>query len=133
MGILVVIVVGVVVASVVAFAANTLLPSSDSTATEDRLAAMASRRRDTSDTVESGSLMAGDWDDDNHPLAKLMKNMPALQDYMEQADVQLAPSKFAFVCLAAFGGVSLRASSLPCRSSWHQSSERCSPPCHSVG
>jgi tight adherence protein B len=104
MGILVVIVVGVVVASVVAFAANTLLPSSDSTATEDRLAAMASRRRDTSDTVESGSLMAGDWDDDNHPLAKLLKNMPALQDYMEQADVQIAPSKFAFVCLACFGG-----------------------------
>lgn len=104
MGIIIVVVVGVFVASVVAFTANVLLPSTDSTATEDRLAAMASRKRDGGDEDhESGSLMVGDWEDDDHPLGKLMQNMPALRDYLEQADVQMAPSKFGFICLAAFG------------------------------
>ena len=104
MGIIIVVVVGVRVASVVAFGANVLLPASNSNATEDRLAAMASRKRDGgADAHESGSLMVGDWDDDDHPLGKLMQNMPALRDYLEQADVQRAPSKFGFICLAAFG------------------------------
>ncbi len=66
---------------------------------------MASRGRDKlGDTAEAGSLLMGGWEEDNHPLAKLVQNMPALADYLDQADVQMAPSKFAFICLAAFGG-----------------------------
>ena len=105
MGILIVIVVGVAVASLVAFATSVLIPSSDSTATEDRLSAMAMRGREKiGDTAEVGSLLLGGWEEDNHPLAKLMKSMPALADYLDQADVQMAPSKFAFICLASFAG-----------------------------
>ncbi len=93
------------VASLVAFAATVLIPSADSTATEDRLAAMATRGRDKGvESGQPGSLLVGDWDEDNHPLAKLMQKLPAIGDFLEQADVDMAPSKFGFICLAAFGG-----------------------------
>ena len=85
MGIFIVIVVGLFVASIVAFAANVLIPSTNSTATEDRLSAMASRgRAKLSDTAEAGSLLMGGWEEDNHPLAKLVQNMPALADYLDR-------------------------------------------------
>jgi len=105
MGMFIVIVVGVFVASVVAFAASVIFPSSDATATEDRLSEMASRRRNKGpEDSESKSLMVGDWEDENHPLSQLMQNLPALNDYLDQADVDMAPTKFGAICFAAFGG-----------------------------
>jgi tight adherence protein B len=105
MGTIIVIVVGIGVGSIVAYLGAVLVPSSQSTVTEDRLSAMAARGRDkVSEVTGGGSLLVGDWDDDKHPLAMLLKKMPALSLYMEQADVQMAPSKFAFLCLACFGG-----------------------------
>jgi len=105
MGIFIVIVVGVFVASVVAFATSVLIPSSDATATEDRLSAMAARGRDKgSDSNETKSLMIGDWENESHPLTKLMQKMPALADYLDHANVKMAPTKFGAICFAAFGG-----------------------------
>ena len=103
-GIVIVIAVGVFVASLVAFAINVMVPGGDSTSTEDRLAAMASRRRGGGggDEADEGSLLLGDLEDSSKPMAKLMKNLPALADYLEQADINLQPSKFAFICLACF-------------------------------
>jgi tight adherence protein B len=37
-------------------------------------------------------------------LARLLKNLPALADYLDQADIKMQPAKFAFICLAFFGG-----------------------------
>jgi tight adherence protein B len=106
-GIILVIAVGVFVASLVAFAINVMVPGSDNTTTEDRLAAMASRRRirKNPDEPESGSLLlAGSLDEQTNPLARFLSNMPALADYLEQADVHIAPAKFAFICIACFTG-----------------------------
>jgi tight adherence protein B len=104
-GILIVISVGVFVASLVAFAVNVMVPGSDSNSTEDRLAAMASRRRGggSADESEKGSLLlAGGLDDQTNVLSKVLESLPALADYLDQADVQIQPSKFAFICLVCF-------------------------------
>jgi tight adherence protein B len=104
--ILIVITVGIFVASLVAFAVNVMLPGSDSTSTEDRLAAMASRRRrgGTGDEPAQGSLLLAGGDEPSHAIAKLLEKLPALADYLEQAGIQMHPSKFAFICLACFAG-----------------------------
>ena len=104
-GIVIVIAVGIFVASLVAFAVNVMVPGSDSNSTEDRLAAMASRRRGGAGADESdkGSLLlAGGLDDKTTVFSKVLENLPALADYLDQADVQMQPSKFGFICLACF-------------------------------
>jgi tight adherence protein B len=105
-GTFLVIAVGIFVASLVAFAINVLVPGSDNTTTEDRLAAMASRRkshRGQKDEPESGSLLlAGGLEEPSGVFGKLLSNLPALNDYLEQADVQIQPAKFAFICIACF-------------------------------
>lgn len=103
-GLVLALVIGVLVASLVAFAVNVFMPASDSTATEDRLAAMASRRRGGPQAEdEQASLMRFDGSDDKSVMGQLIANMPALSDYLEQADVPLTPAKFAFICLGCFG------------------------------
>ena len=64
-GIVIVIAVGVFVASLIAFAINVMVPSDQASSTEDRLAQMAARRRGvTGDEPEKGSLLlAGGLDD----------------------------------------------------------------------
>lgn len=104
--IVIVIAVGIFVASLVAFAVNVMVPGSDSNTIEDRLSAMASRRRAGAaggDDQEQGSLLLG-LDDSTSALSKLMSNLPAFADYLEQADIQMNPAKFAFVCLSCFAG-----------------------------
>lgn len=107
-GIVLVIAVGVFVASLVAFAINVMVPGSDNTNSEDRLAAMASRRRShrsNPDEPESGSLLlAGSMDEPSGFLGRILSNLPAIADYLEQADVQIRPAKFAFICIACFSG-----------------------------
>lgn len=104
-GIVIVIAVGVFVASLIAFAINVMVPSDQASSTEDRLAQMAARRRGvTGDEPEKGSLLlAGGLDDKASVLNKLLENLPALADYLDQADIKMSPSKFAFICLACFG------------------------------
>ncbi|QDT07132.1 Bacterial type II secretion system protein F domain protein [Rubripirellula lacrimiformis] len=103
-GLVIALVIGVVVASLVAFAVNVLMPTDDSTATEDRLSAMASRRRGGAQgDVEQASLLRMEGDDGTSLLSRLTSGMPALSDYLDQADVQMAPAKFALICLASFG------------------------------
>ncbi len=101
-GLVIALVIGVVVASLVAFAVNVLMPVEESTATEDRLSAMASRRRGGKGEAEQASLMRADGDNTSL-LSKLTSGMPAISDYLEQADVQMQPAKFAAICLGFFG------------------------------
>ncbi|MFK8112401.1 MAG: type II secretion system F family protein [Rubripirellula sp.] len=101
-GIVIVIAVGVFVASLIAFAINVMMPGSDSNSTEDRLAAMATRRRGAAGPEEqTGSLMVDGYDESNM-LGRLLQSLPALTDYLDQADIKIQPAKFAFICLAAF-------------------------------
>ncbi len=107
-GFIIIIAVGIFVASLVAFAVTVLIPGQDSTTTEDRLSQMATRRRGGGggpvDEDQASMLVAGGLDDSTNPLAKFLANRPALTDYLEQADVKIQPAQFSFICLACFGG-----------------------------
>ncbi|MEO1524048.1 MAG: type II secretion system F family protein [Planctomycetota bacterium] len=109
-GIVIIIAVGIFVASLVAFAANVLMPGGETTATEDRLSQMASRGRggDVGETESGSLLMDGGFDDAGGFMASIVKNMPGLGDYLDQADVRMPPAQFAMICMGAFGvGVAL--------------------------
>ena len=110
-GTVIIIAVGIFVASMVALAANMLVPGSDNTVTEDRLAQMASRRRGGGKQVEgeSGSLlMEGGFDDANGMVGRIIKSLPGLGEYLDQADVRMPPAQFAMICLGAFiAGIAL--------------------------
>ncbi|MCC9599023.1 type II secretion system F family protein [Stieleria sp. JC731] len=100
--------VGVFVASLVALAANVLVPGGDNTATEDRLAQMASRRRGGGGShggeQESGSLLLdGGFDDAKGFLGNIVENLPGIGDYLDQADVRMPPAQFAMICMGAMG------------------------------
>ncbi len=103
-GTIIVIAAGVFVASLVAFAINVMMPDSDATNAEDRLSAMASRRGAHShDESSFKSLLINDGES-QHPLAKLIEKLPGLNDYLEQADVNMSAPQFALICLGALGG-----------------------------
>ena len=105
-GIVIIIAVGIFVASLVAFAANMLIPGSDTTATEDRLAQMATRRRgggQQSEGETASLLTEGGFEDASGFMSNLVKSMPGLGDYLDQADVRMPPAQFAMICLGAAG------------------------------
>lgn len=103
-GLFIAIGVGIIVASAVAFAATILMPDPSDTATEDRLSAMASRRRGgKGDDKENSSLMmAGGLDDAGSMVKAILEAVPGISDYLDQADVKLSPQKFAIICSALF-------------------------------
>lgn len=99
-GYIIVVLVGIVVTCLVAFAINVMVPGGDTTSTEDRLSAMASRRK-SSEENEKSSLLTG-IDEQYSPITRLLENLPAFTDYLEQADIPMQPAKFTLLCGAAF-------------------------------
>ena len=78
-GIVIIVAVGVFVASIVAFAINVLMPNSDSTSAEDRLAAMASRRgAGANNDSDFKSLLINGGENATNPLAKFLEEVPGL-------------------------------------------------------
>ncbi len=102
-GTFVIIAAGVFVAALVALAASVIMPDSENSATEDRLSAMASRKRGGVDAEQASLLLAGGLDE-KVGLASVFDNMTGLQDYLEQADIQISPSLYAGICAGCFGG-----------------------------
>ena len=92
-GIILVVAVGVSVASFVAFAVHAIAPSSNTNSTEDRLNrhALRQRHRDLPETNDDSlvSLLRSELGDQTGFLEKLTHRMPALSDYLDQADVPL--------------------------------------------
>ncbi len=101
---LIVIAAGVAVASLLAFAVTVFMPTDETTAMDDRLAAMASGRRGgtASKTDQPSLLMAGGFDDKANALQMLLNRMPALQDYIDQAGLKITPIQFTGMCGGAF-------------------------------
>ncbi|TWU35851.1 type II secretion system F family protein [Novipirellula artificiosorum] len=102
-GIVIVIAVGVFVASLVAFAINIMMPGTDSTSAEDRLAAMASRRggRGVEESEYKSLLLSGSEGSGNR-FARFLEELPGLSDYLEQADIKMPATQYAFICLVSF-------------------------------
>ncbi|MGB1926460.1 MAG: type II secretion system F family protein, partial [Rubripirellula sp.] len=105
-GIVLVVAVGVSVTSFVAFAIQLLVPGSDSTRSEERLNRLADRQRHPFDSEKDDnsfiSLLRSEVSDQSGLLEKLTNQLPAVSDYLEQADVRLRPSKFVFLCCICF-------------------------------
>ena len=117
MTLLILVSIGVTIAALVAFAVSAVMPGGDSTATEDRLQVLASRRPGGSGpaTKEPSLLLAGGLDDTKNWFDELTKSMPALSNYLDQADVRITPLKFASIVAGCFvaGLVACLVSPLP--------------------
>lgn len=103
-GLVITIAAGIFVASLVALAASVFMPNEDTSATEDRLAAMASRRSGgpAAEAGETSLLLEGGLDDSKNIIENLLGGMPALGEYLDQADVKIAPAQFVLICAACF-------------------------------
>lgn len=101
-GILIALIIGVLVASISAFAAYTLIPSDEANSMDDRLSQIASRGRSAVDQAKQSSLLF-EGDDRTNPLNGLLENVPAVSDLMDQADVDMPQAQFLGICLAFFG------------------------------
>ena len=105
-GLILIIAVGVSVASFVAFTIHIMVPGGGTTRTEERLQRLAERQRQpfqSGDKDESFvSLLKSELTDQSGFLERLFSKLPALSDYLEQADINIRPAKFAFICVACF-------------------------------
>lgn len=105
---MIIVAVGIFVASIVAFGAATLMPGSDSNATEDRLQEMATRRRrqagGTGKADEGSLLMQGGFEDASGVIGSILRSLPGISEYLYQAGVKMPASQFWAICLAFFGG-----------------------------
>ena len=103
--IVIIIAIGVFVASVVALAASVLVPGGDQTSTEERLEELASRRRGggVAGEPQGGSvLLTGALDEPKGVLARMLQSTPALGEYLVHADIRLSPPQFVMICLLFF-------------------------------
>ncbi len=100
-GIVIIVAVGVFVASALAFAVNIFLPDNAASATEDRLAQMASRRHGGSSNEPQVSLLKG-FNETTGFMSQLASRMPGLGVYLDQADIKLSASQYCFIILAFF-------------------------------
>ena len=110
-GIVLIIAVGVSVTSFVAFAIHILAPTDETSRTEARLQRLAERQRHQFDP-EAGedsfvSLLRSELNDRSGFLERITAKLPALSDYLEQADVPMHASKFIFLCASCFAAGNL--------------------------
>ncbi len=114
---LIIIAVGVGIASLVAYATTMLVPGQESTSTEDRLSAIASRRGAAAATKsdQPSLLMAGGLEDTKSIIDAIMRRMPALGEYLRQADIAISPAKFVAIIAGFFviGTVLVASTPLP--------------------
>lgn len=97
--------VGIFVASIVAFASSVLMPSEETTATEDRLTQLASKKSGSAEKSQS-LLLVDEGADRGEVIRKLLNSVPAVHKYLEQADVGITVIQFMGICALCFiGGV----------------------------
>lgn len=103
-GLIIIVAVGVTVASLLAFAVTVFMPTEETSAMDDRLAAMASRRRGAAagKADQPSLLLSGGLDDKVSPLELLLQRMPALHEHLEQAGTKITSVQFAMMCLGCF-------------------------------
>ena len=96
--------IGIVVAGGAMLVATSVFKNEATTATEDRLSAMASGRRGGKESEDDkrGSLLMVGGEDPASIAGRILKSVPALGDYLDQAAVKLSPSKFLAICLGLF-------------------------------
>jgi len=95
--------VGIGIASLVAFATTMWVPGQETTSTEDRLSAMASRRGGPVAVKDQDSLLRGGGAEDATDfIGSFIGKMPGLTVYLSQADIKLSPLQFLMIVAACF-------------------------------
>lgn len=98
---IIIIAVGVFVASIVALGASVLVPSEESTATEDRLQQLATGKRPDAGP-ESKSWLVDDGEGTSEMLSKIFGQMPGLHSLLDQADLPWSVTRFLAITAACF-------------------------------
>ena len=105
-GFALVVAIGVSVASCVAFTIHAIVPSTSDSRTEDRLNRLAQRQRNrhTADNKADSfvSLLRSEISDQSGLFEKITSKLPALADYLEQANIKIQPGNFVFLCFVCF-------------------------------
>ncbi len=108
---LIIIAVGIAAASLAAFASTWFIPSEETTSTEDRLAALArssGSHRSAASAKQPSLLMSGGFDETKNAIDELIKQLPALDEHLKQADIELSARNFMLIVLGCFvGGTAL--------------------------
>ncbi len=101
--ILIILAVGVGVASLLAFAALQFFASSEAADAELRLETLVSQgQRRGSSTDPASLLLVGGQDDSRSALAQLATKLPQLRPYLQQAGMESSPAQFLTITLVAF-------------------------------
>lgn len=93
--------VGVFVASIVAFVSSLLIPTDETTATEDRLTQLASAKQGVGERSQS-LMLVDEAADASLLMQKLFSRLPAVHQYLEQGDVKLTPTQYIGICIGFF-------------------------------
>ena len=100
---IIIVAVGLFVTSMLAFAASMLMPTEETTATEDRLTALATgRRAGSEEDASSKSLLTGDLEGAVSTVDKFLERIPAVSQILVQADVNLTSTQLLGMCGGAF-------------------------------
>ncbi|MEM6979556.1 MAG: type II secretion system F family protein [Planctomycetota bacterium] len=100
---LIIIAVGVFVASLVALVASVLVPSEETTATEDRLEQLALGKRAESTSESKSSLLMDSGEESASAITQWFGSMPTLAKYIDQADLNLTSSQVILMSVGLFG------------------------------
>jgi len=93
--------VGIFVASIVAFASSMLMSTEETTATEDRLTQLASKKPGVSEKKQS-LLLVDESERAGNVVKKILENIPAVHKYLEQADIGISVMQFLGICGICF-------------------------------
>ncbi|MEM1224788.1 MAG: type II secretion system F family protein [Planctomycetota bacterium] len=100
---IIIVAVGMFVASLVALGASVLVPTEETTATEDRLQQLASGKRGGAAEESKASLLVDNNEDGPAVMASLFGNMPGLHKILDQADVNISVSQLILLTAGCFG------------------------------
>ncbi|MEM7475173.1 MAG: type II secretion system F family protein [Planctomycetota bacterium] len=104
LSIIIIISVGIGVASLIGFVALSMRPTPENTA-EDRLAALTGAKKQSETPENEASLLTANTFGENNTLAdQLLEKLGNISNLMSQADVDMSGSKFLSICLAAAAG-----------------------------
>lgn len=100
--------IGVGVAALVAFAAISFGPNSDSVDAAERLTAMSKRRVGSGNRQAPGALLfTKSYGDPANVVDKFVLSFPSLRTWIEQSDVKIAPSALVIASVGALVGGSI--------------------------
>lgn len=93
--------VGIFVASIVAFASSMFMSTEETTATEDRLTQLASKKPGVTEKKQS-LLLVDESEGAGNIVKKILENVPAIHKYLEQADIGISVMQFIGICGICF-------------------------------